>query len=177
MIKKNFLWAIDWLKSRNQRFVDKNGVTAWSKETDRIIEAMVEYFNDREKINEGIRETNRAFNKLVFILELYGVPYKKLFHCPVEFLEFENNNLKMEGASRGQLKIQLIQILSDYNRHQVIIESLIQSVTNYLEIENQVVKENILETWPRLAEYFHDPERENLIEIIQDDYYAGRVKA
>lgn len=177
MIKKNFLWAINRLKSRNQRFVDKNGITVWSKETDRIIEALVEYFNDREKISEGIRETNQVFNKLVFILELYGVPYKKLFHLPVEFLEFESNNLKIEGEVPGQPRIQLIQILSDYNRHQIIIESLIQSVMNYLEIENQVVKENILETWPRLAEYFHDPGRENLIETIQNDYYAGRLKA
>lgn len=173
MIKKKFLRAIDRLKSRNQSFVDRNGVTAWSKETDRIIESLVDYFNDREKISE-VRETNK---KLVFILELYGVPYKKLFHCPLEFLEFECNNLKMDGLVPGQPGIQSVQILSDYNRHRVIIESLIQAVMNYLEIENQVVMENIRETWPQLVEYFYSPETENLTEKIQKDYYAGRIKA
>jgi len=170
MIKKNFLRAISRLKSRNQSFVDRKGVTAWSKETDLIIDALSDYFNDREKICD-------SYEKLVFILELYGVPYKKLFHLPVEFLEFESNNLKMDGAVPGQPWIQLVQILSDYNRHQVIIESLIQAVMNYLEIENQAVKENIREMWPQIVDYIYNIDWENFTDKIQDDYYAERIKA
>jgi len=177
LIKKNFLRAISRLKSRNQSFVDRNGATAWSKETDLIIDALVEYFNEREKIAGGREAARELIDKLLLIMRSHGVHNKELFLLPVEFLEYECNEIETDGSVNLDIRMQLIRILSDYNRHQVIIESLIQAVMNYREIEDQVVRKNILETWPQLSEYFYSPETGNLKTEIQNDYYAGRLKA
>ena len=171
MIKKNFIRAINRLKARNQRFVDKNGVTAWSRESDRIIEALTEYYNDQEKKGD----TGLVIKKLILILDLYGVPYQQLLHLPVEFLAFTSNNMKLSGEVPGQPRIQLTIISTNHICHQNIIESMAQAVMDYRETDNQVLRENLMKNWPQLYDYFLDQEQENFIENLQNDYYAGRI--
>lgn len=171
MIKKKFIQAINRLKARNQRFVDKNGVNAWSKESDRIIEALADYYNDREKKED----TDLIIKKLILILDLYGVPYEEMLCFPVESLAFVSHNLKLSGEVPGQPMIQLITITSKCRGHQSIIGGMIQAVENYWEIDNQALRDNLMKNWPELSGYFLDQEMENLFENLQNDYYAGRI--
>jgi len=175
MLKDNFIKAIEKLKRRNQALVDKNGVTGYTQETDRILSDLVDYFNDREKQVRGIEAANETINKLILILKLYGIPYHELFALPVEFLEMELKKKSIQGDLPNQPFIYLFEILNDYNKHQVIIESYLQVVSNFRKIKIKAIQDYCLENYPFLAEYFYCQDPKIIVGNLTRVYYAGSI--
>lgn len=113
----NHVQAINRLIERNQRVVNKNGVTDYTKETDSIVNALLEYVKSTEL---EIARLKTVEQRATIILQFIGIP---------DYLEMDTDYLKKFIAPNQEIiigyddrKIELRDIRDAYRHYKNEIE-------------------------------------------------------
>lgn len=88
------LKAIEILQSRNQKFVDKNGVSDYTKQSDEIIKSFINlymssknYEKDFERMNGEISGLIDQITKYKLFLSLFGMPVQRITNLHPDILK------------------------------------------------------------------------------------------
>jgi hypothetical protein len=97
----DILKAIKILKSRNQTFVNNNGVSNYSKQSDEIIKALINQYklvqnleSDNKNLNFKVSELHKEIDKYKTFLSLFGFPVDEISETiPEVFKLIESQNI------------------------------------------------------------------------------------
>ncbi len=174
--EEDFIKAVETLKARNQAYVNRNGENQYSRNTDRLIFAMANYYNQTIGELASLKET---IARMKNIIALYNIS-NDLEKYPKELLSLELRRKRESGEFIEMPFMYLSKIITAIHSHQTIIESTIQTLYTYEQFKrvgNKQFSQSLKDTWPELEIYFHQIDQGiKLTEIIKDfkqSYYAG----
>lgn len=176
MLKKNFIAAINKLKERNQKLVNKNGITPYTRDTDIIINNLVKYYNHKEN-DTSYKD---LFEKARILAMLFGCNIDEYISYDQQYLEcelFRNNMKEIFVLPESYIE-------TEFRLNQIYINTCIRTMVDavkdyrYWITKKDSTKEialNLENLWPELHEYFKTDMPINEVEKdIKLRYYAAR---
>lgn len=159
--------AVQKLKKLNQYYVNKNGVTGYSNETDDIIKTLVEYYNKSEHVKNSLQRSNQ---RLQDILQLYGIPINEFNWFPDWFLHNQirilNNNDQIPDFNYWYLHYSLLNAECTWQTN--LINGVINDVIFYHSL-NPDLQQWLLTVSPEIKPFINIP-LENLTTEITEYY-------
>lgn len=176
-----FLQSLDKLIDRNQAFVNKQAsATKYSKDTDEIINNLVNYYNYCENKFYKIHETELKAEKLINICRIFSIPYKQIINLHNEFLNFEAGRKEKDPGSFEFSGILILELICHFHNDNCIINGLLQAIEHFIDFKDTFpqLSEKIKNTFPELSFYFDNYNQiENINEQLIKDFYAGNITA
>lgn len=158
--------AITMLKERNQNFVNKYGVTAFSKQTDEIIETLVNYYNSMESVKNSLQAIQSRLTAFNVITKNLALPVNELFDFPTWFLASQAKSKQKKLSADDYMY--LLSIFNDYVFQTSEIDILVSQVKFYHSLEPPL-NEWLLMIEPEIKHFINVP-LENLQSEITEYY-------
>ena len=162
----NFLKAIEILKSRNQSFVDKNGVSDYSKQSDQIINSMIDFYMKSKALEANIQNLNNQVSKFVdqnlkykLFLSVFGLPVNDIDKIDYNILKvIDRENIAAKFAELyGFFSIELLFL--EIENIQFQVRTFLFPITAYYE----TLSPDLKKLYPEHTEFF------NAIDKIDDN--------
>ena len=170
------LKAIEILKSRNQNFVNKNGTSDYSRQSDEIINAMINLYMLSKAYQQELDNTNNQMSQLAdqvlkykLFLSTFELPVKRVDNIHIDILKIIDREKIADkyAKSHGFFCIEFLFI--EIENIQTEIRNFLFPVTAYYETNNQEFKK----LFPNHSEFFNaiDNTPETNLQAFDNIYY------
>ncbi len=193
--KEKFQDAILRLTERNQSYVNRKGVNSYSKEMDRIINDLIDFFNESQHQDPNLDEAEKDYqigklqneiDRLETIFRIFNINPIQFKKMDKVFLELKLEKVIKEGKPPVISPIFFLDLETDYILAEGTIRTMKDFVTAYkraicYKIETMIKfyqgePFKYLEKYFKAVKDFPNISDEFIERWIAKDYYNGSIK-
>lgn len=194
-IKEKFQDAILSLTERNQAYVNRKGPNAYSKQMDRIINDLVEFFNESQRQDPHLDEAEKDYRigklqdeiaRLETIFRIFNINPDQFKKMDKDFLELKLKNAIEEEEMPVISPAYFMDLEIDY----LVVSGTIRSITGFITAYKRAINGKnepiisfyrgksftYLDKYLKAVRDYPEISDQTIERWIEKDYYNGSIK-